>query len=84
VLSHLFNKALEWEWIDKKPARCVKYRINNIRTTYLYLLPEEIAIMLQKAREDKCPIVEPFIRIAPGTAMRRTDMAVSKSTSLIR
>lgn len=72
LLSHLFNKAIEWEWIDRKPARCVKYRVQNIRTTYLQ--PEEIKTMLEKASEDSCPVVEPFIRIALGTAMRRSEI----------
>lgn len=72
VLNHLFNKAIEWEWIDRKPARCVKYRVQNIRTTYLQ--SEEIKKLIEEASKDPCPVIEPFIRIAVGTAMRRSEI----------
>lgn len=76
VLSHLFNKAVEWEWIDKKPAKVVKYRVKNIRTTYLEA--DEIARLLEAAQQDTCKVLEPFIRIALGTAMRRYEILSMK------
>jgi integrase len=72
VLSHLFNKAVEWGWLDRKPARVIKYREENVRT--IYLSPDEIARLLEAASRDRCPVIEPFIRIALGTAMRRYEI----------
>jgi integrase len=72
ILSHLFNKAVEWEWLDKKPAKVVKYRAENIRT--VYLSPTEINALIHAASKDTCPVLEPFVRIALGTAMRRYEI----------
>ncbi len=72
ILSHLFNKAVEWEWLDKKPAKVVKYRAENIRT--IYLSRTEITALIQAASQDTCPVLEPFVRIALGTAMRRYEI----------
>ncbi len=72
VLSQLFHKAVEWGWLNKLPCKVVKYRENNIRTAYLE--PAEIDRLLIAARQDTCSIIEPFMRIALGTAMRRTEI----------
>jgi integrase len=72
VLSNMFHKGIEWEWLERIPCRVVKLPETNIRTTYLS--PEEISTLLEAAKADKSPIVEPFIRIALGTAMRRTEI----------
>jgi integrase len=72
VLSNLFHRAVEWNWLEKLPCRVVKYREENIRT--LYLSPEEITQLLAASAQDPCPVIEPFIRIALGTAMRRYEI----------
>jgi integrase len=77
VLSQLFHKAVEWNWLGKLPCKVVKYRENNIRTAYLE--PEEIERLLIAAYQDTCPIIEPFMRIALGTAMRRTEILIELS-----
>jgi integrase len=76
VLSQLFHKAVEWGWLDKIPCKVVKYREENIRTAYLE--PAEINRLIQAAQVDDCPIIEPFIRIALGTAMRRGEILAIK------
>lgn len=72
ALSNLFHKGVEWGWLEKLPCKIVKYQEENQRITYLQ--PEEIQALLEKAAVDPCPVIEPFIRIALGTAMRRTEI----------
>jgi integrase len=72
VVSQLFHKAVEWDWLVKIPCKVVKYREENMRTRYLD--PSEIEDLLEAAGKDECPIIEPFIRIALGTAMRRSEI----------
>src|SRR5690606_11581429 len=35
AISHLFNKAIEWNWIDKKPATIKRFKETQSRITYL-------------------------------------------------
>ncbi len=72
VISQLFHKAVEWHWLDKVPCKVVKYPENNIRTRYLEA--HEIESLLEAAAKDECAVIEPFIRIALGTAMRRSEI----------
>jgi integrase len=72
VLSHLFHKAVEWEWVAKLPCKIVRYREEHTRL--FYLSKEDIQQLLLAAKQDDCPIIEPFIRIALGTAMRRMEI----------
>lgn len=76
VISQLFHKAVEWDWLIKVPCKVVKYREDNIRTRYLEA--SEIDALLAAAAKDECPIIEPFIRIALGTAMRRGEILSTK------
>lgn len=72
VLSQLFHKAVEWDWLTKVPCKVVKYREENVRTAYLE--PGDIERLIVVAGQDECPVIEPFIRIALGTAMRRMEI----------
>jgi integrase len=72
VLSNLLHCAVEWDWLPKMPCRILKFREDNIRSTYLS--PEQIQTLIACAQLDPCPIIEPFIRIALGTAMRRMEI----------
>jgi integrase len=72
TISHLFHKAVEWGWLEKLPCKVTKCREDNVRTRYLD--QSEIARLLEAARQDSCPVIEPFIRIALGTAMRRAEI----------
>ncbi len=72
VLSHIFHKAVEWDWLVKVPCKIIKYRENSIRTRYLS--KDEIQRLLMACEEDYNPIIEPFVRIALGTAMRRYEI----------
>lgn len=72
VISQLFHKAVEWDWLVKIPSKVVKYREDNIRTRYL--TPSEIEALLEAAKKDECSVIEPFIRIALDTAMRKSEI----------
>lgn len=72
VLSHLFNKGIEWGWLDHHPAKIKRFKENPGRITYL--TPEQIGRMIEAAKEDQSPYVYPFIVIGLGTGMRRMEI----------
>src|SRR6185312_6705681 len=51
VLSHLFNKAIEWKWLDNKPAKIKRYKEDSGRITYLTV--EQINRLLNAAKADE-------------------------------
>lgn len=72
ALSHLFNKAIEWGWIDRRPAIIKRYQEAQSRITYLTI--EQIKRLIECAKEDQNPQVYPFIVIGLGTSMRRMEI----------
>jgi integrase len=72
VLSHLFNKALEWKWINHKPAIIRRLKENPGRI--VYLTSEQIPRLIEAAKKDQNPQVYPFIVIGLETAMRRMEI----------
>jgi len=72
VLTHLFNKAIDWCWIQYAPARIKKYKENASRTQYLTV--PQINTLLEKAKKDDHPIIYPFVLIALETSMRRMEI----------
>jgi integrase len=77
VLSHLFNKAIEWEWIGQAP-RIQRFRENRGRI--VYLTAEQCQDLLQAARADSSLHIHPFIMIALATAMRAGEiLAIRKA-----
>jgi integrase len=72
ALSHLFNKAIEWGWIDVRPAIIKRYHEGQSRITYLTV--EQIKRLLECATYDQNPQVYPFIVIGLGTSMRRMEI----------
>ena len=82
ALSHLFNKGIEWGWIDKRPAKITRYAEERGRITYLTI--DQIKRLLEAAKQDQNPQVYPFIVIGLETSMRRWRFSVfgmSMSTS---
>lgn len=71
ILSHIFSKALEWEWIDKKPI-IRRNREDNARMTYL--TAEQAGHFLDVAKKDRNPQVYLFASIALETSMRRMEI----------
>ena len=72
TLSHLFTKAVEWKWIDHKPAIIKRLKEDKGRITYL--VADQAAHLLEAAKHDQCWQVYPFIVIALETAMRRMEI----------
>jgi integrase len=72
ALSHLFTKAVEWKWLDHKPAAIKRLKEDAGRITYL--TNEQIARLLKAAREDQCASIYPFIVVGLETSMRRSEI----------
>jgi integrase len=72
ALSHLFNKALEWRWIDHKPCVIKKFKEDNGRIVYLTI--EQANNMLESAKQDDCIYIYPFFMIGLATSMRRMEI----------
>ena len=72
ILSHLFNKAVEWGWIDKVPCKVKKYKEDNQRT--VYLTSGQIHRVLEIAKEDQNQHIYPYMFIALNTAMRHMEI----------
>lgn len=72
TVSHVFTKAVEWKWLDHRPAVIKRLKEDKGRITYL--TTEQIARLLDAAKRDQSWIIYPFIMIALETSMRRTEI----------
>jgi integrase len=72
VLSHLFTKAIEWQWLDKRPATLKRFKEDRNRITYLTV--EQIERLLEAAKQDENRHIYPFMVIGLETAMRRMEI----------
>jgi integrase len=70
-ISHLLNKAIEWDWIDKKPLIKL-FKETQSRITYLTI--DQINRLITAAKEDQHTQVYLFIMIGLETAMRRMEI----------
>jgi hypothetical protein len=72
ALSHLLNKAVEWGWLDHKPATIKRLKEHSGRITYLTV--EQIERLLKEAGADQNQQIHPFIRIGLDTSMRKNEI----------
>jgi len=72
ILSHLFNKAVEWKWIDAKPAQLKRLKTENARITYL--TTEQMDRLLEACRNDHSKDILPFVMIGLETSMRKMEI----------
>ena len=72
TLSHLFTKAVEWKWLNHRPASIKRLSEDRGRITYLTI--EQIERLLAAARADQSFEVYPFIVIGLKTGMRRMEI----------
>jgi integrase len=72
VLSHLFNKAIEWQWLDKRIPSIKRFKEGSGRIVYLTV--EQIKRLLKAAENDQNPHIYLFILIGLETAMRRMEI----------
>lgn len=68
VVSHLFAKAVEWGWIERRPARIGRFKEDQGRITYLTV--EQAKELVKQAKGDGNAQIYPFILIALETSMR--------------
>lgn len=72
VLSHLLNKAVEWGWLDHKPATIKRLKEEGGRITYLTV--DQVERLLEAAQQDQNIQIYPFILIGLETSMRRSEI----------
>lgn len=72
TLSHLFTKAVEWGWIDHKPAQVKRFKVDNGRITYL--TTEQVSRLLEAAQQDQNAEIYPFMVIGLETSMRKMEI----------
>lgn len=72
ALSHLFSKAVEWQWINHRPAKINRLKEDSGRIVYLTIT--QVSKLLEKAREHQSSFIYPFIIIALDTSMRRSEI----------
>ena len=72
ALSHLFSKAVEWGWVDHRPATIKRLKEHSGRITYLTV--EQIERLLKVAESDQNRQIHPFIKIGLDTSMRKTEI----------
>lgn len=72
MISHLINKAIDWRWLDHKPCNIKRFKEDSGRI--VYLTTEQVAKLIEAAKQDQCPYIYPFILIGLGTSMRRMEI----------
>ena len=72
VLSHLFNKAIEWGWITARPAKIRRFQEGQGRITYLTV--DQVRTLIECAKQDQNPQIYPFIVIGLETSMRKMEI----------
>ncbi|MGD0105292.1 MAG: site-specific integrase [Rhodopila sp.] len=72
TLSHLLNKAVEWGWTERQPAKIRKLKEDNGRIVYLSQV--QATALLEGARSDQNRQIYPFILIGLRTGMRKSEI----------
>ncbi|MFH1027576.1 MAG: site-specific integrase, partial [Pseudomonadota bacterium] len=76
VLSHIFTKAEEWKWIDHRPVKIKRQKVEESRL--IYLTSDQAHSLVQAATHDQNPYVYPFIVIGLETGMRKMEILKMK------
>lgn len=72
VISHLFNKALEWGWMKALPAKIRRNKEENGRI--VYLTRDQCAALEQAAAQDQNDNVHAFVAVGLRTGMRHSEI----------
>jgi integrase len=72
TLSHLLNKAVEWKWVESKPAQVKLLKMENGRIIYLTM--EQMDRLLEISRQDQNKDIYLFILIGLETSMRKMEI----------
>jgi len=80
ALSHLFTMAVEWKWINNRPATIKRLKEDTGRI--VYLTTGQIERLIEAAIADQCEALYPFIVIGLGTAMRKSEILSIKLSDI--
>jgi len=72
VLLHLLNKAVEWGWMDRRPAKTNRFSEGHGQITYLTV--DQVTRLVECAKADGNTQIYPFIVIGLETAMRNSEI----------
>ena len=72
VLSHLINKAIEWNWISSRPP--VMGRLKEGEGRIKYLTVDQAKLLISCAKKSDSAYVYPFILIGIETSMRMSEI----------
>lgn len=72
VLSHIFSKACEWNWISHSPVKMKRLKENNSRI--IYLTVDQLLNLKECAKIDDHKYIYPFILIGTETSMRASEI----------
>ena len=72
VLSHLFNKACEWGWLNHTPIRMKRLKENSGRIVYLTV--DQLQKLREQAKLDDNKHIYAFILIGTETSMRASEI----------
>ncbi len=72
MLSHLFTKVVEWNWLTAKSATIKRLSEDRGRITYLTI--DQIERLIDAAKKDQSPHIFPFIVIGLETSMQRMEI----------
>ena len=72
TLSHMLTKAVEWKWLDSKPAQVKLLKAENGRITYLTM--EQMDRLLKVCRQDQSKDIYLFTLIGLETSMRKMEI----------
>jgi integrase len=75
TLSHLLNRAVEWKWIDRLPARPKKYEEEG---RILALDDQQVEALMTAAIGASDPDLWLFVAIALGTSMRHQEILAAR------
>ncbi|HEY1301058.1 MAG TPA: site-specific integrase [Stellaceae bacterium] len=75
TLSHLLNRAVEWKWIDRLPARPKKYEEEG---RILALDDQQVEALMTAAIGSSDPDLWLFVAIALGTSMRHQEILAAR------
>lgn len=80
VLSHILSKAEEWKWIEHRPVKVKRLKVEESRL--IYLTSDQANDLVQAATHDQNPYIYPFIVIGLETGMRKMEILGMKRTDV--
>jgi integrase len=80
VMSHILSKAEEWKWIDFRPIKVKRLKVEESRL--IYLTADQAESLVQAATHDQNRHIYPFIVIGLETGMRKMEILKMKRANV--